>query len=635
MALSRDSRMDRRRRVLLDASSAQQAENASARRPATTATPGEPGTKKSAGYSQDVRQACGTRLVQLIPVRRRSFIALIATSIMITSSLLLVHYLVYVNGRLPWFGHPLAITVDLTHPQSIASWLGGHLWLLCLGTTILTFQLRRHKLDDYSGEYRLWFWLVITCVLANLDSTTHISELFGAGLDKWTRANIGWSGKAVVLATMSTLVGMLGLRLCSELKSVPLSLVCWLIGLVAWAGSAALSQEKFLADLAVQTRFWLRASLWLGGLTSIWIAAVAYLRYVYMDAQRRFLARGRLARRVVGIPLGERVRQSIPFIGRKKGLTSVDSDSDSEATEAARWSLRRVFGRRTKPTEEVAPPTRRVKQVQPVASGQPTTPGQASNLSQEPAPPLRTQPSAGPLSAANRSAAPSSPSNNSAPATLATTASTPASKPSDKAGTAAANSKSRWPFGFKLWPGKHLPEEEAIEYRKIRDEEREQRANERKLQREAAAAEKAAAKHAKQSERESAKLAKSNTQGEAKPKKEKTGRGIGKKLLAPLAAVRGVFKKIKLPSLAAFKLNPPEGEGGTGSASSQGSTLKPVAQDKALPGTNRPGSSPIPSTNQQRSSSQDNHDYDDEDADDDRQLSKADRKKLRRQNRAA
>lgn len=636
--------MDRRRRVLLDASNAEQAEGT--RKNSTVSQTGESSGKKGAGYSQDVRQACGTRLVQLIPVRRRSFIALIVASIVITASLLTAHYLVYVNGWLPWYGHPLAVALDATHPQSVAAWLGSHLWLLCLGATILTFQLRRHKLDDYNGEYRLWFWLVFTCVIASIDSTTHVTELFGHSLDRWSRANIGWSGQAVVLATLATLVGMLGLRLCTELKTVPLSLICWLIGLASWAGSATLAQEMFRIDMAIQTRIWLRAGLWLVGLTSIWIAAVAYLRHVYMEAQRRFLARGLLARRAAGVTLTERVRQTIPFMRtRQEG----DAEALEAGTEATRWSLKRMFRRKPKGDEVTAETSKadRKSKAKPTSTAKPISTAMPLETSkpQELARPQTVEPQrtdqtarpqpAAPLAAHNRPQVASANAASASGGLTQTTANKSASSPSTNTTSTEAPKKSGlWPFKFKLWPGKEVGEEDAPEYQKLLKEEkaaeRKRLAEERQLQKENARAEKAAAKQARTAQRDADKNAKreaqqkQNSDGTTKKKS-----GIGKTLLKPVAVVGGVLKKIKLPSLSALKLNPPEAD--TDATTSKPSTLKPVSQEKPLPSTSaKPGTGPQLSQRNVQ-----NQQDDDEDDEDDRNMSRADRKKLRKQNRAA
>lgn len=344
MPISRDPRQDRRRRVLRENAEGETAQTVAAARTRRTAAPdpSEPITRRGAGYSQDVRNACGHRLVQLIPIRRRSFAAVIGLSILFPALLLLAHYLVYVNGKLAWYGHPLALALDAAHPQSIAAWLSSHLWLLCLGATLLTFQLRRHKLDDYNGEYRLWFWLVITCLLASLDSTTHVSELFGFALHRWSVLNLGWSGPAVVKATLAVLIGMLGLRLCSELKAVPLSLCFWLLGLAAWAVSAALGPDEFKIALTPQFRIFLRCALWLGGLTAVWLSALSYLRHIYIEAQHRFLLRGRLAAASHAIPLGRRLRESLPTLPsvpgfRRKG-TAEGQPANAEAGQR-RWAL--------------------------------------------------------------------------------------------------------------------------------------------------------------------------------------------------------------------------------------------------------------------------------------------------------
>ena len=319
MAISRDARTNRRRRVLRH----NDLEEQSNRRGGRSRSRGEDEIDEPrgrAGYSQDVRRACGQRLVGLIPVSMAGYLGVVLTSLAIPALLLTGHYMIYVSGSLPWYGHPLAVALDASHSNSLASWFSSHLWLFCLAATLLTFQIRQHKLDDYEGEYRLWFWLVLTCLLASIDAATHISELLGLSLNPWCQRTLGWSGPAVVKATMATLIGLLGLRLCSELKTVPISLVYWLGGLGAWAGSAALAQDELQLEISLQFRIWLKTALWLGGLTAVWLSALTYLRHVYIDAQQRFLARNRRGRGT----FGQRMKEKLPRFRREK-----DKDEDS------------------------------------------------------------------------------------------------------------------------------------------------------------------------------------------------------------------------------------------------------------------------------------------------------------------
>lgn len=354
MPISRDPRTDRRRRLRLEGYDGLEQSPANTRaksRNSDTSDTETGRTKRSAGYSQEVRRACGQRLVQLIPVRRRSFALVVTVSLLVPSMLLLGHYLVYVLGKPRWYGHPLATLLDLSHQNGLATWLSSHMWLLCLTATVLTFQLRRHKLDDYEGEYRLWFWLVMTCLLASIDSTTKVSHLFGLALESWTQLNLGWSGPAVVQSTLIVLVGMLGLRLCTELKTVPLSLVFWLTGLVAWCASTILSQDLLRVELTAQFRMWLRCSLWLGGLTCVWLAALTYLRHVYIEAQKRFLARGRLA--TAAIPLRERIRESMPQ------MPTFRRNSEEGDEEGSRWGVPAFWRKEQEETEAAEPKTQK------------------------------------------------------------------------------------------------------------------------------------------------------------------------------------------------------------------------------------------------------------------------------------
>lgn len=335
MPLSRSPRMDRRRRAIREGLAASIGQSDEARvSPSRTARPGidlPELTKKERGvaYSHSVRQTCQHRLVQFIPVRKLSLTGAIAGSIAVPLILLTLHYLVFVSGTLAWSRHPMSALLDAASPRSLAAWLASHLWLLCLAATVLTFRLRKHKLDDYEGEYRLWFWLVFTCVIGSIDSTTRLTELFGAALDRWSQLHVGWTGGAIVQATLATLIGMLGLRLCSELKTVPASLVLWLVGLVCWAGSAALSQSLLRIDITVPTREWLRASLWLSGLTSIWLSGLLFLRAVFMEAQQRFLARTALAAGNA-VPWRERLKEAMPKLPRFGRKAEEDEASEEE-----------------------------------------------------------------------------------------------------------------------------------------------------------------------------------------------------------------------------------------------------------------------------------------------------------------
>ncbi|MBX3423749.1 MAG: hypothetical protein KF752_19505 [Pirellulaceae bacterium] len=587
MVFSLNSRMDRRRRALRDAAAGESAamtfERASDRKQLENQNSAVAGTgKRGAGYSVDVRAACGVRFVQLIPVRRRSFLTIIAASVTVVAGLLIAHYQVYVSGHWPWYGHPLALALDAAHPHSIAAWLGSHLWLLCLFCTTLTFQIRRHKLDDYNGEYRLWFWLVPTCILGSIDSTTHVSELFGLALDRWTQLNIGWSGKAVMQSTLAVFVGVLGLRLCSELKRVPLSLVCWLFGLIAWAGCVALAQERFKTDtiLSLQMRIWLGSALWLGGLTLVWIASLAYLRQTYIDAQYRFLLRSRLAKVKNVQPFKERLKLVLPT---------------------------RLF-RRSEDTHAAAPTNRRTASATSESSRSSGAAGGGLVSSAATSAPGSTTQRPAPLSLeARKRATEVRPTENG-------NSSVAQKSPSKQPAGASANSKSNG-WRFKIWPGATPTPEDAPEYRKIRAHDTEGALDaSNSSDRQQIKAEKQAAKLVLRAEQQAAR--------EAKRQARKQAGGSRKRWwLLPVTATAAILSKVKMPSLSGFTLPPPASDDTSGPPTA-GATkghggLRAVGTERPLPGTSHGDRD------------------DEEDLDSDRYLSKAERRRQRKHGRAA
>lgn len=607
MVMVRQPRTDRRRRIVLrdsaDESSQSGGSTARGNKASAANARGDAGAKRGAGYSQDVRRVCGQRLVQLIPVRFRSYLAVMAISLLLPASLLTAHYLIYVNGYLPWYGYPLALALDASHPQSIAGWLSSNLWLMCLAATVLTFQIRRHKLDDYKGEYRLWFWLVLTCLAASMDSTTHVSTLFGLALDRWSQINLGWSGPAVVQATLAVLVGMLGLRLCNELKTVPLSLTFWLFGLVCWAGSAALGQQELKLEMTIQFRIWLRFALWQVGLTCVWLASLTYLRTVYIEAQQRFLLRGRLAV-APGLPIRERIRESMPEFKMPawRRSANIEQDDADETANAKPNRKRRNPDNSTErqTSDEYAPQAAVATDASRSTNQEQRSTTQSSNASQ-----------------------------NSSSGKQPISSNTSKSVADGAVATAASGGKLSRLTG---WLRKPKDGDEASEFQKVPRKTKQAKSQ--------------------PNEQETAHERDDNNEDPDQTTKRgwvpKFKRPSVPKLSVPKVSMPK-FPKFKLPSfgLGSLRLKPPKEED-----SDQGSTdsIQKVAKQKPLPSTAKTNNQNTSATNSASSNNvasnnastrrDDSQGYEDDNYDDDgRPLSKAERKRLRRQrqqqNRAA
>ena len=304
MPLSRSYRTDRRRRVMRETIAADSdfaVESARAQKKARRASESDPtelllgSTDK--GYSQGVRKTCQHRLVQLIPIRPGSLATVLTILWCAWGTLLFCHYWFHVRansmGRSPVLLWQL---FDLRSPHSIANWLTCQLWMMTALCAWLIFQLRRHKADDYSARYRIWILLTGVAIFSSFDTSTASLFLLGQSIDPWTRSEIGYGGWPLVLATYASFVGLIGLRLSTELKSTPGALVLWIGGLVSWATAALLGTGLLKLDWSPGTIDLIVGACWLGGVLAVFQAAGLYLRQCYLQAQKRFLERTALAK---------------------------------------------------------------------------------------------------------------------------------------------------------------------------------------------------------------------------------------------------------------------------------------------------------------------------------------------------
>jgi uncharacterized membrane protein len=328
----------------------------------------EQSEQRDPGYSQAVRRACQQRLVQLIPVRASTLCMVIMGLWILWAGLLGAHYWFHIRPSANSQPIPISYLLHLRSTHGIAHWLGCQLWMLTGLASIMIFQLRRHKLDDYRAKYRLWAVLAIAALVSSLDVSSSGLFLLGKSLDSWTLREVGYPGWTVVLASFATLVGVLGLRLCSELKSAPVSVGFWMIGLLSWGGSALLGTELIKSPWSKPVTDLIVGGAWLGGILAVFLAAGIYLRQIYIEAQKRFLMRSRMSQsRAWKLPkLGWKSRtrdeESVePTAMEKRSASRVASRSrreevidesdvdevefDEEPTRRRRWLPRFGFSR--------------------------------------------------------------------------------------------------------------------------------------------------------------------------------------------------------------------------------------------------------------------------------------------------
>jgi len=298
------------------------------------------------GYSQAVRKTCQQRMVQLIPVQRGTLSIVLTCMWILWGALLFSHYWIFARFtefdpstmKVPenassFAKLPIAQLFHLRSSHSIAQWLTCQLWMLTAVAAWMIFQLRRHKLDDYRARYRIWVVLAIAALFSSFEASTSGLLLLGLSIDSWAQREIGYAGWPLVLATYASIIGVIGIRLCSELKSAPMSVVSWLVGLLAWGFACLLGTGLFKISWSPASIDLVVGGCLLGGILAVFQAAGIYLRQTYIHAQKRFLVRN-------GANLSP-IQWKVPKLSlrRNRNADEMDDDRSDSGSVKSKWKM--------------------------------------------------------------------------------------------------------------------------------------------------------------------------------------------------------------------------------------------------------------------------------------------------------
>jgi hypothetical protein len=271
-------RTGRRRRVLneevLSASSSHVAlRAASGRRPADENTP---------RYSDAASVENHPQVTDFVPRRIRTIGMLFAAGLASTAVLEAIH--VY-GGRLsaklgPWATE----AVDLPSAGSLATWLSAVLLLVVSVTCLLVYSLRRHKIADYRGRYRIWRTAAAACLLLSVNSVAAVHRLLAAttayyGLGTALRANSIWW-----LVVGGVPLSWIAVRLLLDLRESRLATSAFVLSIASYA-LATVSYLGALAAFQPSTEPAVTVGAMLIGHWFLLIAVVSYARFVVLDAQ--------------------------------------------------------------------------------------------------------------------------------------------------------------------------------------------------------------------------------------------------------------------------------------------------------------------------------------------------------------
>jgi hypothetical protein len=248
------------------------------------------------------------QVTDFVPRRYRTIALLVLCGAASASLLGLLHYFqATLFGRLGLEGtHAL----DIASGGSLSAWVQVVVLLLAAALCLLIYSIRRHRIDDIRGRYRIWLAAMAACLFLSANSVAGVHQILADVLGNvvgWTALRDGaiwWLALGGLPATwilLRTLLDVVECRLSTALLVA--ASICYVVSGMSFLGVVPVEDAKIAT---VATSATLMMGHWLA-----FAAAVAQARFVILDAQGLIVIR--------------------PRVERKRNSKSTESDSIDDA----------------------------------------------------------------------------------------------------------------------------------------------------------------------------------------------------------------------------------------------------------------------------------------------------------------
>lgn len=297
---------DRRRRVLMD-------EITSSTDVDTSEAPGAKRLLRA--YGETVLEDRQPRITELIPVR--PFLVAMIILVALTGIAVLENLYIHLQTS-SWrdAGHALAskfAALDLASRGNVGAWYGALLLALGSAASLVILSIRCHRVDDYSGRYRVWIWTAAALLWGSMDCASGIHHALGAGLAMLARVpqltELCWLGPyLLVFGALAVRLGIETWHSLASFSALAISAVLYII-----AGMMALDLWPITSHLVSTV---LVSSVTLIAHVAVIATLALYARHVCLDAAGK-------------LPLRLRVKNGKKKKKNRAKLSVVSKDDDA------------------------------------------------------------------------------------------------------------------------------------------------------------------------------------------------------------------------------------------------------------------------------------------------------------------
>ncbi len=166
----------------------------------------------------------------------------------------------------------------------LAAWIGAVLLLLTGAAGSVIQLMRRHRIDDVRGRYRVWRWVTLVCLAASANCVAGFHQLLASAMSQATHWTSLREGAAWWLLLVGPPLAWIGLRTLIEVVECRVAASLLILATAAYAGGLA-SFLNLLPGVETSWQSPTTAALTLAGHWLLLAAVVTYARHIVLDAQ--------------------------------------------------------------------------------------------------------------------------------------------------------------------------------------------------------------------------------------------------------------------------------------------------------------------------------------------------------------
>jgi len=232
-----------------------------------------------AAAAQDCQQPPVTCL---IPKRLWSVTVLVLTGLTLVVGVEFLYTNVF--HAAPAAHRELTKACDVTASGSFMSWLSSLLLLFAATGSVMVYAVRRHRLDDYRGRYRIWLWGAAGCTIGSIDAATGLHNALATLLTEVAGTPLFGDGSIWWLLVFAVVYGAGLLWLALEIRPCVAALISLLLASAGYAAAAAVALQLLLPQWGMLTDLIGSSCVMLGHL-GIAVTVIVYCRHVHGEAQ--------------------------------------------------------------------------------------------------------------------------------------------------------------------------------------------------------------------------------------------------------------------------------------------------------------------------------------------------------------